>query len=291
MGKKFSKNGKCLDGGTKSGVPGGGKSSISENSGKWSVSENAQWCVPGGGQWRFPLDEDAKEKSLAAIQRAAKEKHLRYHPSFRAKLWNQFRFQSWKCRASKGAVLLLAMLLAFWLNQKDVPYFKSIAACSVFLVFAGNLCLSGLGRLFSWHMAELEQTLYLNLKQMVCIGMLEAGIVDLAVLGFLAASTVARGQTSAYACLLYMLVPFLWSDILYLHMLTAMRSSQNEYLQLAAGIVCGLLSLFPLVWENPYQADYLPFWCGAAITGVLLLAAQIYRILGKIEGGDGLCLN
>lgn len=284
MGEKFSKNERFPDGETKRSVSSnGGKRSIPGGSGKSRP--------PGSKDWRFPLDAQAKEKSLAAIQRAAEEKQLRYHPSFWAKLWNQFRFQSWKHRASKGAVLLLAMLLAFWLNQKDVPYFESIAACSVFLVFAGNLCLSGLGRLFSWHMAELEQTLYLNLKQMVCIGMLEAGIVDLAVLSFLAVSTGGRGQTAACASLLYMLVPFLWSDILYLQMLTTMRNSQNEYLQLAAGIVCGLLALFPLVWENPYRADYLPLWGGAAITGVLLLAAQIYRILGKIEGGDGLCLN
>ncbi len=257
MGENFSKSGRFPGAGTK-------------------------WTFPGNdGQWRFPLDEDAKEKSLAAIQRAAEEKQLRYHPSFGAKLWNQIRFQSWKYRASQGAVLLLAMLLAFYLNQKDVPYFESITACSVFLVFAGNLCLSGLGRLFSWHMAELEETLYLNLKQMVCIGMLEAGIVDLAVLSFLAASTGGRGQSGTCACLLYMLVPFLWSDTLYLHMLTAMRNRQNEYLQFAAGIVCGLLALFPLLWENPYQADYLPFWGGALITGLLLLAAQIYRTLGN----------
>lgn len=248
--------------------------------------------IPGsGGTWRFPLDQEAKGKSLAAIQKAIAEKQLRCRPTFRAKLWSQIRFQSWKCRASQGAVLLLAMLLPYYLNQNDVPYFDSITACSVFLVFAGNVCLSSLGRLFSWHMAELEQTLYLNLKQMVCIGMLEAGIVDLAALSFLAVSTVGRGQAGICACLLYMLVPFLWSDILYLHILTTMRSHQNEYLQLAAGVVCGLLALFPLLWEEPYQADLLPFWGGAAVTGLLLLAAQIYRILGKIERGDGLCLN
>lgn len=248
--------------------------------------------LPGSGrEWRFPLDEEEKEKSLAAIYRAVEKKQLRYYPSFWEKLWNQLRFQPWKYRVSQGAVLLAAMLLVVYLDQKGTAGTASISACSVFLVFAGNICLSGVGRLFSWHMAELEQTLYLNLKQMVCIGMLEAGFVDLAVLSLLTGFAGKVSQLGTGVTLLYMLVPFLWSDILYLHMLTALRNTQSGYWHLAAGILCGLLALFPVILEEGYDPDFLPMWLLAAAAGLLLLAAQIYRILGKIEGGDSLCLN
>lgn len=242
-------------------------------------------------EWRFPIDEAEKEKGLAVIRHAAEKKQLRYYPSFWEKLWNQFRFQSWKYRVSQGAVLLAAMLLAAYLNERNMAGTESVVVCSVFLVFAGNICLSGVGRLFSWHMAELEQTLYLNLKQMVCIGMLEAGIVDLMVLGLLTGFMGGMSQVGTGVCLLYMLVPFLWSDILYLHMLTALRNTQSGYWQLAAGIFCGLLALFPAIWEEAYNTDVLHLWGIGAVVGVLLLAAEIYRILGKIEGGDSLCLN
>lgn len=245
----------------------------------------------GGGEWRFPLDEREKEKRLAVICQAAEKKQIRYYPGFAEKLWNQLRFQSWKHRVSQGAVLLSAMLLVFYLDQKKPAGVDSIAVCSVFLVFTGNICLSGVGRMFSWHMAELEQTLYLNLKQMICIGMLEAGLVDLMVLGILMGFAGTEGQMGTGAALLYMLVPFLWSDILYLYMLTALRNTQHGYWQLAAGMICGMLSLFPILWEDRYHADYLPVWGAAAVAGVLLMAAQVYRVLGKIEGGDSLCLN
>lgn len=248
--------------------------------------------IPGeGGEWRFPLDEEEKEKRLVVICQAAEKKQIRHYPAFVEKLWNQLRFQSWKHRASQGAVLLSAMLLVFYLNQKKATGVDSIAACSVFLVFAGNICLSGVGRMFSWHMAELEQTLYLNLKQMVCIGMMEAGIVDLMVLSILTGFAGTAGQMGAGAAFLYMFVPFLWSDILYLYMLTSLRNTQHGYRQLAAGVICGILSLFPILWEDRYHADYLPVWGAAAAAGVFLMAVQIYRMLGKMEGGDGLCLN
>lgn len=248
---------------------------------KWKLSHEA---------WRFPLDESKKENSLAAIRQAAETKQLRRYPSFAANLWNQFRFQPWKNRGAQGAVLLSALLLSAWLNQKQIAGTDFITVCSVFLVFAGNICLSGVARLFSWHMAELEQTLYLNLKQMVCIQMLEAGILDLVILSLLAGMTGRLNSAGTGAYLLYMLVPFLWSDVLYLHMLTAFRNGSAGY-RFSAGVLCGLLSLSPALFEHAYEAVNLPWWRVSGVAGVLLLAAEIYRILGKIEGGDSLCLN
>lgn len=240
-------------------------------------------------KWRFPLEESKKEKSLSAIRQAAEEKQIRHYPSFARNLWNHFRFQPWTYRASQGGTLLLAMLLVYYLHCRGAAGTESIMACSVFLVFAGNICLSGMGRLFSWHMAELEQTLYLNLKQMVCMQMLEAGLTDLVLLALLAGFTGELSEVGPGAYLLYMLVPFLWSDTLYLHMLTAFRST--SVWQLSVGILCSFLSLFPLMMEDAYETVYLPVWGIGAAAGGLLLAAEIYRILGKIEGGDSLCLN
>lgn len=242
-------------------------------------------------QWRFPLEESKKEKSLAAIHEAAEKKQLRQYPSFWENLWNQFRFLPWKCHAAQGSMLLAAMLLILYLNWKNMGEMYSIMTCSVFLTFAGNICLSGMARLFSWHMAELEQTLYLNLKQMVCIHMLEAGVVDLVILGLLTGLMNRSGSIGIGACLLYMLVPFLWSDVLYLHILTAFRNVLTGYRQLSAVCVCGLLAFFPMFWENAYEAVCLPFWEISALAGVFIMALEIYRIFGKIEGGDHLCLN
>lgn len=242
-------------------------------------------------KWRFPLDESKKKKGLSVIYDAAEKKQLRQYPSFWENLWNQFRFQSWKCHAAQGSMLLFALLLTVYLNRKSVAEMDSLIVCSVFLVLAGNICLSGVAQLFSWHMAELEQTLYLNLKQMVCIRMLEAGFVDLVILSLLVVFTGGLRSIGTGAYLLYMLVPFLWSDILYLHMLTAFRNVLSGYRQLSAGIVCGLPAVFSVFLKNAYKAVYLPIWGISAAAGVLLLAAEIYRILGKMEGGDCLCLN
>lgn len=236
-------------------------------------------------EWRFPIDESKKQKSLSKISQAVYQKKVRYSPSFIACIIEQLRYQSWRYWGLQGGVLLLAVLLMAYLNKSGEKGI-SIAICSLFMVLSGNICLSGMGRLFSWNMAELEQTLYLNLKQMVCIHLLVAGVLDVVVLVIIA--TFSRGlferETGAY--LLYLLVPFLWSDILYLRMLTVFRGGMGEYRQLSAGIICGILAVFPSFFEKAYHPAYLPVWGVLVIIEAGILILVIRRLIGKIEGGE-----
>ena len=210
-------------------------------------------------EWKFPLDETKKKQSLAAIRLEASRKHIRHYPTFREQLWNQLRFRSWKHWLLQGLLLLAAMLLAVALRRRNTSGTETLAACSVFLVFAGNICLCHVADLFSWHMAELEQTLYLNLKQMVCIRILEAGIADFVILSLLLILT------------------------------GSLRNIASGFRSFALGLLCGSLALFPLLWESIYQPGYLIIWQVLAVAGLLMCIAQINRLLGSIENSDTIC--
>lgn len=241
--------------------------------------------------WEVPVNQSKKQECLLGISRAVQQKKIRYYPSFSGCILKQLRFQSGQYWLINGSILLAAILLTYYLNYKGAEGGMSIAVCSLFMVLAGNICLSGVIRLFSWHMAELEQTLYLNLKQMVCIHMLAAGIMDSIVLALIVLITGTQYDGGAGVYLLYLLVPFLWSDVVYLHLLTVFRGGMRGYRQLAAGFICGILALFPVMLENAYHLDYVPVWGIFAICGTGGLIMEIRRMLGKLEGGEGLCLN
>ena len=242
-------------------------------------------------KWRFPLDTEKKSQSLTIIRKEVSRKRIRHYPTFLEHVWNQLRFQSITHWLLQGILLLAAMLLALYLRRECIGALETLTICSVFFVFAGNICLSQVARLFSWHMAELEQTLYLNLKQMICIRMLEAGIADLVILILFLGITGKANTLGMGMSLLYMLVPFLWSDILYLHMLVHLRSFSSGFWSFALGLLCGIIALFPVVWESAYRPDYLIIWQILGIAGIVLLILEITSLLGKIEGGDNICLN
>lgn len=241
---------------------------------------------PSPPEWRFPLDMDKKSQSLAVISQKAARKRIRHYPAFIEHVWNQLRFQSFTHRLIQGSLLLAAMLLALYLRRESSGGPEMITACTVFFVFAGNICLSETAHSFSWHMAELEQTLYLNLKQMICIRLLEAGIADLGILTLFLGITGSVNTLGIGTSLIYMLVPFLWSDILYLHMLAGLRSTAFGFRSTALGLLCGLMALFPAIWPLVYQPKYLIVWQVLAIAGILLLIAEGASLLEKIEQGE-----
>lgn len=229
-------------------------------------------------EWRFPLDESKKAQSLSLIRRETAKKHIRSYPTFLTHVWNQLRFQPLSHRLIQGGLLLAAMLLALRLRRADMEDLTLITTRSVFFVFAGNICLSQVARLFSWHMAELEQTLYLNLKQMISIRMLEAGTTDLIILALFLGITGGGGTIGIGASLVYMLVPFLWSDILYLCMLVGLRSITYGFRSFVSGLLCGILALLPVMWEPIYDPKYLIIWQILTVTGLILLVVEVFLV-------------
>lgn len=252
--------------------------------------KNNTACLPDSS-WKFPLDKSRKAMSLLLIQEEVLHKRIRKRPSFAENIWNQLRFQTWQHWMMHGGILLAAILLTILTDTEHLTGISSVSACSVFLVFAGNICFSSVARLFSYHMAELEKTLYLDLKQMVCIQMLEGGIVNLAALLLLTGFLDTGSDFGITACLLYLLVPFLWSDILYLYMLTHLRSIFPGLRQSANAVLCAILALLPAFIEEAYTQKYLLVWGFLSAAGILFLAAEISQMFHKIEKGESICLN
>lgn len=239
--------------------------------------------------WRFQLEEQKKAQSLYVIQQAVQLKHIRRRPSFVEKLWNQLRFQPWQHRAVQGGLLLLSLLVVSWIYRTCQSDTDSVAVCSVLLVLTGNLCLSSIAHLFSWKMAELEKTLYLDLRQMVCIRMLEAGIFDLLILCILTGCLGTRFRMGILAYLFYLLVPFLWSEFFYLHMLTHIRSMHPGFRQFSSSILSGMPVLFPVCWRDAYLPEYIPVWGMLSAAGAALLTVEISCMLQKIDTGESIC--
>ena len=239
--------------------------------------------------FRFPLNQTKRTQSLLNIHQVIEQTYIRIRPSFMQTIWRQFQFQTWEHLAAICGVLLAAILFRFLPcnNRPSGP--GAITACSVFLVFAGNICFSNVAHLFSHNMAELEKTLYYDLKQMVCIRMLEAAIAELLILILLAGYPGIRSDTSLFSHFLYLIVPFLWSDILYLQMLTYLRSIFLGFRQLSLGILCGVLALLPSLLKHAYEPAYVSVWAVLSAAGLLIFIAQIRSMLGKIDSGEAVC--
>ena len=158
---------------------------------------------------------------------------------------------------------------------------------SVLAAWMGVLGCCSLGRHFSQGMAELEQSCYFNLPQLWTIKMTLSGAADVLVLA-LGSGTIA-GKTNlpfGQVCL-YVMVPFVLSNICCLLFFTALRGSRNRYGQLVLALMTGLLaaavSSLPM---EAYAKGSLWAWAAVFSGGIGIYLCQLRYMYGKIRRGE-----
>ena len=186
--------------------------------------------------------------------------------------------------------LLAALLEKTALDGGALPdYLRWI---SVLAAWMGVLGCCSLGRHFSQGMAELEQSCYFNLPQLWTIKMTLSGAADVLVLA-LGSGTIA-GKTNlpfGQVCL-YVMVPFVLSNICCLLFFTALRGSRNRYGQLVLALMTGLLaaavSSLPM---EAYAKGSLWAWAAVFSGGIGIYLCQLRYMYGKIRRGEIVCWN
>lgn len=236
--------------------------------------------------------EAQRAQAMTEIRKAVREKTIRRQPSPRELLMVELRYISpgfWILQGS--LVLLLAALLEKTsLDGGALPdYLRGI---SVLAAWMGVLGCSSLGRHFSRGMAELEQSCYFNLPQLWTMKMTLSGAADILVLalgsGRIAWQTnLPFGQVS-----LYVLVPFVLSNVCCLLFFTALRGSRNRYGQLVLAFVTGLLAIavssLPM---EAYTKGRLWAWAAVFSGGIGIYLCQLRYLYGKIRRGEMVCWN
>lgn len=235
------------------------------------------------------IDQDKKKVNLAEIGRAAKQKKIRQYPSFARNMLVQLRYRPAAVWAAEGICLGAAFFLSMGVRRMTGP--QIFTACAVFLVLAGNLGLAGLGRLFSRNMAELEQTLYFNLKQMTAIQMVFGGVLDMLVFLVFVLILGPDGTERTAEFVLYLLVPFVWADAWALRVFTEIRGNSPGFRQMGIVLISVTAASAPLFVPDLYRQMFLPFWGGALAVGAVVLGLAVRRIFSVIEGREELCLN
>ncbi len=237
--------------------------------------------------------EEQRAQAMAEIRKAVREKTMRRQPSPRELLLVELRYISpgfWILQGSLVA-LLAALLEKTSLDGGALPdYLRGI---SVLAAWMGVLGCSSLGRHFSRGMAELEQSCYFNLPQLWTIRMALSGAVDILAL-VLGSGRIAQrtGLPLAQVCV-YVLVPFVLSNVAMLLFLTVLRGGRGRYGLLVAALAAGALAAVPGLTPGgeAYEAARLWAWTAALLAGIGLYLWQLKVMYGKIRRGETICWN
>lgn len=236
-------------------------------------------------------DPVRKEQALEAIRRAAAQKKIQGAPAWWDIVIIELKYISPLFWTLQGVFLigLLFLLERIYVNDgvlADYLQWASVAAAWLGVLVYGNF-----GRHFFRGMAELEQSCYFNLSQMWAVKMALAGTVDILILSLCCGRISRLTKTPFLQVILYLLVPFVLSNVCCLLLFTALRGGRSRYGQLVRGFLTGLIALVPAVIPRIYEVDFLWVWLLMLFAGMAVLAWQIVLMYEKIERGEVLCWN
>ncbi|MCI8300018.1 MAG: hypothetical protein HFI69_06670 [Lachnospiraceae bacterium] len=230
------------------------------------------------------IQTEGKAQVLAQLKEAVEAKNIRYHPTLLQTVLGQIKYLSLPALGGQITCLFLIFVLCSYLERRQAQLMMWLGTGSVLAACLGLFLMLELCRSSSFHMMELEQSCYLNVKQLWCVKMIIFGCLDLLILTALIAGVSKNVSCGMFPVMLYLLVPFVISSGLQFLVFTIFRRERREYLQMSAAVFISVVSLLPLSEPKLYTIACLGVWVLALIAGTILLTTEIvlmYRTLGS----------
>lgn len=236
-------------------------------------------------------DPCKKKDSLNYIQDIIEAKKIRNTPSLVELVRIQLQYITplfWLIQG--GSLLLLMLLLYQWSGRSeeltDYLWWSSVAAA-----WMGVLSNGVLGKHFFHGMAELEQSCYINLSQMWTIRMILTTGVDIGMLTIFSGGIALYTDTFIGRIVVYLLVPFVLSNVCCLSVVSMLRGGRGRYVLAALAVVTAMFAVAPSVLPEIYTAAFLWVWFCMLFLGAVVFAAQIRSCYSRMTRGEMICWN
>lgn len=237
------------------------------------------------------IDEGKRKAALESIGRAAARHKTVYHPPWWELLTGQLRYISRAAWLGQGGFLAAAILLYGLFRNQEEQIRLCLIYGSMVAAGVGGVAVMELSKSIACHMAELEQSCYFNLGQIWSLRLILLGGADLCVLACLILGLWGRGSFGLAALGLYLLVPFVLSNLCYLFFLTlgrtlggrksssAMNGGMDSWLQIVTVLFMCLLAAAPSAFPRAYDRASLWIWAVVFLVGTALLAVEVKMLL------------
>lgn len=257
---------------------------------KMSADQTVDRILREYGRKTVP-EERRKREAFEVLEAAAKEKTICYKPSFFELFRIQLQYISPTFWVIQGAFLAAVVFLLERTNRMGGELCSYLWWGSLTAAWMGAAVCGELGRHLSRGMAELEQSCYFNLPQLWTMRMILSGSVDIILLG-VCSGGIARsaGAPLGQVCV-YLLAPFVLSNLCCLWAVTAFRGGRSRYGGLLMAFMTVLLARTLSLRPEAYEAEHFGVWVAALLFGMGLWIKQLRQCYRKIARGEILCWN
>lgn len=245
------------------------------------------------------IDEKRKKETLSLLQKEILQKKTGVIHNRKEILIQQFRYMDKSVlgiHAAFGMISLLIMALIpehegyeklmMGIKAENIIFISTVISCIL-----GVVSILGISRVFFSGIAELSESCYFNVRQMVAFQIFLSGIIDLTVLFFDVLFVGVRWKINLLQIGLYIFVPFLITECCCMMTVLSEVGRRNSYLLVMVGAFTIVFNCILASSLNLYRMTALAVWGIAFVIGLLLFTVQIKILFRGIEKGEILCTN
>ena len=238
----------------------------------------------------MPMVDETKRKQTIEIARQII--HERHFNIIKKSLFQRIVEQIGFISHTMWIVQLCSISFLCWiiisLSNKDTQINSILAMITCLVPLVALIGMPELCRSFKYGMWEIEQSCVYNLRQLLSMKLIIIGFADLLIASMLI-GLFGLEQDGGYLTLsVYILVPFIISNMCYLLVFNFMRQRNSNYILTTIGIALGCVFLRITTYPRVYESNVLWLWIILLIVALAVLAGTIYKLLIGIEKGDGL---
>lgn len=237
------------------------------------------------------IDENRKRESISLLQNKINEKQINMAHHGRKILLQQVRYMDKLIMITQIVLYVIVVIIAIMMRQKGVLEEEIILFSILISGLFGIISIAQISRIFSSGIAELSESCYFNVKQIVAFQLLISGVMNLTMLFFVILFVGLFWKIALIQIGLYILVPFVIAQCCCLKALLLEIGRKNSYLLIIVGIFITILYIVIASIPRVYQLTALSIWGVSFVVGILLLGMQVRALFEGIERGDMLCMN
>ncbi len=245
------------------------------------------------------IDDKRKEETLLYLQEEIAGKQTRVLSNRKEILLQQFWYMDKfmiGIHAAFCIISILIMIILHWfvgygrfvmkIGEEEIILISTILSGIL-----GIVSIMEIGRVFFSGIAELSESCYFNVRQMVAFQLVLSGIINLMFLFISILFVGIRWKMELLRIGLYILVPFVIAECCCLMVVLSEVGRKNSYLLVMVGAF--VIVFYCILASSPelYRITALAVWGVALIVGLLLLAVQMKILFRGIEKGEILCAN
>ena len=234
--------------------------------------------------------EGKRELSLHRIRQEAEQKQMEMPPSPVQKFMIQLCYMNKFYLLFPILMILILLGTVRTLGSGTLQERELLAFVSAGISLIGLFGVIGIGRIFAYHMGELQMCCFWGIGEIAAMRMILSGFVNGCLI--LTSTFVLKGwlQREFLEILLYILTPFVFSNCIYFGVFLFAREKGAFFPLAAVGILTCSFWIFFMRYSLVYEREMYLFWILALLVSAFFFCTEIFVFFCRLKKGEIVCL-